>query len=37
MEMDLREHGVERDEFPAIYRDLIVPADIILMCGPIWL
>ena len=37
MAMDLREHGFENDEFPAIYRDLVVPADIILICGPIWL
>jgi len=37
MEKDLREHGWERDEFPAIYNDLVAPADIILICGPIWL
>jgi multimeric flavodoxin WrbA len=37
MEKDLREHGVERDEFPAIYNELVVPADIILICGPVWL
>jgi multimeric flavodoxin WrbA len=34
---DLREHGYERDDFPAIYRDLVEPADIILIAGPIWL
>jgi multimeric flavodoxin WrbA len=37
MEKDLREQGCERDEFPAIYNDLVVPADIILICGPVWL
>ena len=37
METDLREHGCDRDEFPAIYRELVTPADIILICGPIWL
>ncbi len=34
---DMREHGYERDDFPAIYRDLVVPADIIVIAGPIWL
>jgi multimeric flavodoxin WrbA len=34
---DMREHGYDRDEFPAIYRDLVSPADMILMAGPIWL
>lgn len=34
---DMTEHGYERDEFPALYRDLIVPADILLIAGPIWL
>jgi multimeric flavodoxin WrbA len=37
METDLREHGCDRDEFPEIYRELVTPADIILICGPIWL
>ena len=37
MEKDLREHGCERDDLPAIYTDLVMPADIILICGPIWL
>ncbi len=37
METDLGEHGCDRDEFPAIYRELVTPADIILICGPIWL
>ncbi len=34
---DMREHGYEADDFPAIYRDLVEPADIILISGPIWL
>jgi multimeric flavodoxin WrbA len=34
---DMTEHGYERDDFPRIYRDLVAPADIILLAGPIWL
>jgi multimeric flavodoxin WrbA len=34
---DMTEHGYERDDFPRIYRELVVPADIILIAGPIWL
>lgn len=34
---DMTEHGWDRDDFPAIYRDLVVPADIIVIAGPIWL
>ena len=34
---DMREHGYEQDDFPQIYRDLVEPADIILIAGPIWL
>ena len=34
---DMREHGYERDDFPKIYRELVEPADIILVAGPIWL
>jgi len=34
---DMREHGWERDDFPGIYRDLIAPADIIVLATPIWL
>lgn len=34
---DMREHGYDADDFPAIYRDLVEPADIILLAGPIWL
>ncbi len=33
----MTEHGYDRDDFPALYRDLIVPADIVLVAGPIWL
>jgi multimeric flavodoxin WrbA len=34
---DMTEHGYERDDFPQMYRELVVPADIILIAGPIWL
>ncbi len=34
---DMREHGYETDDFPQIYRELVGPADIILVAGPIWL
>lgn len=34
---DMREHGFERDEFPDIYRNLVAPADILIIAGPIWL
>ena len=34
---DMREHGYDSDEFPQIYRELVAPADIIVICGPIWL
>jgi multimeric flavodoxin WrbA len=34
---DMREHGYETDEFPDIYRELVEPADVILIAGPIWL
>jgi len=33
----MREHGYERDDFPEIYRQLVLPADMILITGPIWL
>lgn len=33
---DMREHGYQRDEFPALYRELVEPAEIII-AGPIWL
>jgi multimeric flavodoxin WrbA len=34
---DMREHGYARDEFPTIYREMVEPADILLIAGPIWL
>ena len=34
---DMTEHGYERDDFPALYRELVVPANIVLIAGPIWL
>ena len=34
---DMTEHGWARDEWPAIYRDSVLPADILVIAGPIWL
>jgi multimeric flavodoxin WrbA len=34
---DMREHGYDHDDFPALYRKLVVPADIVMLAGPIWL
>jgi multimeric flavodoxin WrbA len=34
---DMRDHGYDTDDFPRIYRDLVVPADIVVIAGPIWL
>ncbi len=34
---DMREQGYDADDFPAIYRELVEPADIIVIAGPIWL
>jgi multimeric flavodoxin WrbA len=34
---DMREHGYDRDDFPAMYRELVEPADILIVAGPIWL
>jgi multimeric flavodoxin WrbA len=34
---DMTDHGYDRDEFPALYRSLVVPADILIVAGPIWL
>src|SRR3954464_6323484 len=34
---DMTEQGYDRDDFPEIYRSLVVPADILLIAGPIWL
>jgi multimeric flavodoxin WrbA len=34
---DMREHGWPTDDFPAIYRELIEPAHIVILATPIWL
>jgi multimeric flavodoxin WrbA len=34
---DMTEHGYLADDFPAIHRELVVPADIVILAGPIWL
>ena len=34
---DMTTQGYDRDDFPRIYRELVEPADIILIAGPIWL
>jgi len=34
---DMREHGWERDDFPGIRRELVEPADILVLATPIWL
>ena len=34
---DMTTQGYERDDFPRIYRELVEPADIIIIAGPIWL
>jgi multimeric flavodoxin WrbA len=34
---DMTEHGYENDDFPKIYQDLVEPADILMIAGPIWL
>lgn len=34
---DMREHGWETDEWPDIYENKVKPADIVVLCGPIWL
>lgn len=34
---DMREHGWPRDDFPDLYRQLIEPANIIVLATPIWL
>src|SRR3954463_13280897 len=34
---DMTAHGYPRDDFPALYRELIAPADILILAGPIWL
>jgi multimeric flavodoxin WrbA len=34
---DMTTQGYDRDEFPELYRSLVMPADIIVIAGPIWL
>lgn len=34
---DMREHGWPSDDFPALYRNLIEPANIVVLATPIWL
>jgi multimeric flavodoxin WrbA len=34
---DMTQYGYPRDDFPAIYRELVAPADIVILAGPIWL
>ena len=34
---DMTEHGWATDAWPAIYRDKVLPADILIIAGPIWL
>ena len=34
---DMREHGWKTDEWPEIYKNQVMPADILVLCGPIWL
>src|SRR3954449_9084796 len=34
---DMTTQGYPRDDCPAIYRELVVPADIVVIAGPIWL
>ncbi|MCB0856994.1 MAG: flavodoxin family protein [Solirubrobacterales bacterium] len=34
---DMTEHGYDRDDFPSIYKEMVEPADIIILAGPIWL
>jgi multimeric flavodoxin WrbA len=34
---DMRQHGWPVDDFPQIYKDLIQPADIVVLATPIWL
>jgi multimeric flavodoxin WrbA len=34
---DMREHGWEVDDFPAIYQRVVEPADIVVLASPIWL
>jgi multimeric flavodoxin WrbA len=34
---DMREKGWDKDEWPEIYATKVMPADILVVCGPIWL
>ncbi len=34
---DMTEHGARSDDWPRIYRESVLPADILVLCGPIWL
>jgi multimeric flavodoxin WrbA len=34
---DMREQGWEKDEWPEINERRVMPADILVLCGPIWL
>jgi len=34
---DMTAQGYDRDDFPEIYQSLVVPADIVILAGPIWL
>ncbi len=34
---DMREHGWKTDEWPNLYDTKVMPADILVICGPIWL
>jgi multimeric flavodoxin WrbA len=34
---DMTTQGYDRDDFPALYRELVVPANIVILAGPIWL
>jgi multimeric flavodoxin WrbA len=34
---DMRVYGWETDDFPQLYRDLVEPADIVVLASPIWL
>src|SRR5688500_4281978 len=34
---DMKEHGWKYDEWPEIYKKQVKPADILVLCGPIWL
>lgn len=34
---DMREQGWKKDEWPEIYKKYVLPADILIIAGPIWL